>query len=315
MPDRNEGKCALKSCEELLYSDCYLYKPIGEGADVQNCIGESQCELKKCHEMDSNRCYEFETKSNDYRCLQNKNGDGCERKTCTELEGDRCFSFFNEDEKHICMPNENENGCEYNGCNDLKPNDCSNYGLVDEQNRICLETDDKKGCEYRKCEDLSPPSCQSYPSIDGFKCIEDNGKCFYRQCSDYRPPNCGNFESDQADLICDIDPENDNSCIERPKKCEEYPYLLCENFNSYNYGEKCVQKKDKTGCELISCTKMAINECGNFIPEFPDGKCTLNAAGNKCEIKDVQNKMKIIVVPLFQMINLKNVQKLREDVN
>ena len=45
------------------------------------------------------------------------------------------------------------------------------------------------------------------------------------------------------------------------------------------------KKKDKTGCELISCIKMEINECENFIPQFPDEKCTLNAAGNKCEIQ------------------------------
>ena len=90
------------------------------------------------------------------------------------------------------------------------------------------------------------------------------------------------------DQICAIDPENEKSCIKRLRKCEEFPYPSCENYNFYNYyldGEKCVQKKDKTGCELISCTKTAINECENFIPQLPDEKCTLNAAGNKCEIQ------------------------------
>ena len=32
LPVGNEGKCDLKSCEELLSSECYLYTPIGEGA-------------------------------------------------------------------------------------------------------------------------------------------------------------------------------------------------------------------------------------------------------------------------------------------
>ena len=335
LPVGENGKCALKSCEELSYSDCNKYNPIGNGADIQNCFrkreiidGQPECELKTCIEMDKDNCYAFETKSNEYKCLdiydeskeerkciyaacsdltnncdyfhfedeeyqcvEKRNGDGCEKKKCTELEGDRCYVFVN-DGAHTCIKNENEDGCEYKTCSQLKPHQCSQFGLYDEQNRICFETDDKKGCEYKKCEDFSPPFCYQFkPRYAGFNCIEENGKCFERQCSDYKPPNCGKFEFlNQEAYICDVDPENENSCIERTKKCEEYSYLSCRNYNRNNYNsdeekEECVQKGDKTGCEIKSCIKMAINECQKFIPMNEDEKCILNSEGNKCEIQ------------------------------
>ena len=335
LPVGENGKCALKSCDELSYSDCNKYNPIGSGANMQNCFGkrnfnqgEPECELKKCNEMESGYCDTFETKNNEYKCLnifdettgnnacsykscseltnfcsnfrfedeeyqcvENQNEDGCEKKKCSELEGNRCYVFRNEDGMHVCTQNENEDGCELKTCNQLKPDQCSHLGLYDEQNRVCFETDDKKGCEYKKCEDISPPFCYKFPQrYSGFSCLEENGKCFERQCSDYKPPNCGKFESVQEDNICGIDPENENSCIERKKKCEEYSYLSCKNFNWYNYNsgeenEECVQKEDKTGCELKSCAKMATNECGKFIPMNNDEKCILNSSGNKCEIQ------------------------------
>ena len=335
LPVGENGKCALKSCDELSHSDCNKYNPIGSGADIQNCVGKSniingqpECELKKCNEMNEDYCYTFETKSNEYQCLdiydetteerkcsyvtcsdltnscnffhfedeeyqcvETKNGNGCEKKKCTELEGDRCYAFRNDDGIHVCISNEREDRCEYKTCSQLEPNKCSHYALYDEQNRACLETDDKTGCEYKKCEDLSPPFCYKFtPRYAGFNCIEDNGKCVERQCSDYNPPNCGNFELKDEGFICDVDPNNRNSCIERNKKCEEYSYLFCNNFSWNNYNsdgelERCMQKEDKTGCELKSCANTDINQCGKYIPMNSGEKCALNAAGNKCEIQ------------------------------
>ena len=335
LPVGENGKCALKSCEELSYSDCNKYNPIGNGADIQNCFskseiigGEPECELKKCNEIDNGNCQAFETKSNEYKCLdiydeakgeskciyvscsdltnncdyfhfedeeyqcvEKRNRDGCEKKKCTELEGERCYAFRVEG-LHACIQNENGDGCQYKTCEQLKPDQCSHYALYDEHNGMCYETDDGKGCEYKKCEDFSPPFCYKFsPRYAGFNCIEENGKCFERQCSDYKPPNCRNFESvNHEAYICDVDPENENTCIERSKKCEEYSYFSCKDYNWNNYNsdvdkEECVQKEDKTGCELKSCTNMAINECEKFIPVNEDEKCLLNSAGNKCEIQ------------------------------
>ena len=44
LPVGENGKCELKYCKELSYSDCNKYSPKGEGADIQNCIGKNPFE-------------------------------------------------------------------------------------------------------------------------------------------------------------------------------------------------------------------------------------------------------------------------------
>lgn len=44
LPVGENGRCALKSCEELSMSDCNKYIPIGEGVDIQNCIVKNSYE-------------------------------------------------------------------------------------------------------------------------------------------------------------------------------------------------------------------------------------------------------------------------------
>ena len=124
LPVGNEGKCDLKSCEELLSSECYLYTPIGEGADSQNCIakdeyseGEPQCELKKCHEMDINSCLNFKTKNNEYKCFYNLDvttGENhCSYLTCSELrDSNYCSYIIFEDKNYQCFQKKNGAGCE-----------------------------------------------------------------------------------------------------------------------------------------------------------------------------------------------------------
>ena len=124
LPVGNEGKCVLKSCEELLSSECPLYTPIGEGANIQNCIkkndhsdGESQCELKKCNQMEVNRCFEFETKSNEYKCfdsIDESTGESqCSYLTCSSLgNSNYCGDIIYEDKQYQCVENKKGDGCE-----------------------------------------------------------------------------------------------------------------------------------------------------------------------------------------------------------
>lgn len=89
--------------------------------------------------------------------------------------------------------------------------------------------------------------------------------------------------------ICDVNPKDTTSCSLRQKECVEYSYISCKQYNYNNYNsneekEECVQKQDKSGCELRSCSKMDITKCGEFIPINKNEKCVPNSGNTKCEI-------------------------------
>lgn len=121
LPVGENGKCALKSCDELSISDCNKYSPIGKGVDIQNCIGknsfepnEPECELKKCSEMTN--CYDFISNNEDYKCIyqydEETEKSSCAYLSCQDLKHDSCNSIYYEDGEHYCLEKEDQSGCE-----------------------------------------------------------------------------------------------------------------------------------------------------------------------------------------------------------
>lgn len=211
------------------------------------------------------------------------------KKKCTELESTRC-SIFPRDGKTLCLENEQRTGCELKNCNQLKPDQCELFGS-NEGTAKCMTTDDGLECEFKECYNMRPPYCHLfYPRFGGFRCMEYNGKCVEKQCSDFKPPNCKDFKSLSDYEICDVNPKDTTSCSLRQKECVEYSYISCKQYNYNNYNsneekEECVQKQDKSGCELRSCSKMDITKCGEFIPINKNEKCVPNSGNTKCEIQ------------------------------
>jgi len=213
---------------------------------------------KNCEDYDFDKCGEYiYTESDDKtkKCFYDYELGKCQFKACSELSTDKCRLYKPDDKEYNCLHRRQTRHCELQKCTDLLYDQCYEFETNDEEIR-CQNIENESGCELKKCSDYEITKCRDfYPKDSERSCVPFNGVCQEKKCSDYKSPNCGDFIPNYSGRKCI---SKGNECEEVFKECEDMPYDECKSY--YPQSEeireleaKCVQKEDKSGCELKSC--------------------------------------------------------------
>ena len=135
-------------------------------------------------------------------------------------------------------------------------------------------------------DDEDEDTCWNLDTSEHKICIYDKTKkgCVEKGCTD--------LEADKWSAIGSWYDENSKfiKCIQKTDKsgcelnsCQDL-VSNCDRFSFGNSDEKCVMNSDNTHCEIKKCSDLK-SDCGNFIPEEFRYKCVQNDLKTGCESK------------------------------
>ena len=145
----------------------------------------------------------------------------------------------------------------------------------------CTLCSDKATLKDGEDEDI----CWSLETSEHKICMYDKNKngCVEKGCTELEEDECNTISSwyEDSKLIKCIQKTDKSGC--ELNSCQDL-VSNCDRFSIGNSDEKCVMNSDNTHCEIKRCSDLK-SDCGNFIPEDFLYKCVENALKTGCEPK------------------------------
>lgn len=308
IPNYDSGKCQLKACSELSYSECWLYKPEDKEYGCVHKLGTESCEIKKCSDLDDTQCSDFSSIDEEYQCVSKEIGNGCELKKCSDYKITECNKFYSNNNLKTCTA---VNGvCKEILCEELNDN-CEQF-IPKYENKKCISKNGKCEEVARECEEISADHCYAFFVQDDLKgnieCVKkkDKSGCELKGCYFLTANECKTYkfsDHDYDDYLKMCWPTEEDSEYEcEVKSCSDIPKDKCEELNELlpsSSTKKCSPPDDeaKTNCEekYKSCEEFKYNECRNFYANDDNSynfrynkdakRCIPKTDNTMCEVK------------------------------
>ena len=135
-------------------------------------------------------------------------------------------------------------------------------------------------------DDEDEDTCWNLDTSEHKICIYDKTKkgCVEKGCTDLEADKCsaiGSWYDENSKFIKCIQKTDKSGC--ELNSCQDL-VSNCDRFSFGNSDEKCVMNSDNTHCEIKKCSDLK-SDCGNFIPEEFRYKCVQNDLKTGCESK------------------------------